>query len=276
MSIRGSLSRPLATAVATIALLGLFASDASALLIRNYSQSKHTRTGSSFIGAAYDFSGVALSGQITMLTRTWFYGANHLQPNGNKQFRDSNGTLYVRGVDSTAGARVTGTDIWIGKLTSPVPSTINPLPILWMSSYSDYVGLEFFMYGGSDVVGRNEVWRVGTRSGAAGTILESLYDNPGLGDDEATGIPGDSSRPSLTVVNGSLALLGSHYYMLQDEDLNPAGTGDTFARAYIDEINTIMGSENVTLTFIPEPTTLGLFGAGLLGVFLLRRRRRAA
>ena len=75
------------------------------------------------------------------------------------------------------------------------------------------------------------------------------------------------------VVNGSLALLGPHYFTGTLGDGTPA-SGDSFVPNYVSQINNLMGDESLTL--VPEPSTLLLLGAGLLAVGLRRRRRRAA
>ncbi len=71
-----------------------------------------------------------------------------------------------------------------------------------------------------------------------------------------------NSNFALQAINNIDLTAGSHTLMFLT--LNPLGGDET---AFVDNIN---------LTEVPEPATIALFGAGLIGFGLLYRRRRAA
>ncbi len=74
------------------------------------------------------------------------------------------------------------------------------------------------------------------------------------------GVPGFVVPPTFTPYDPNIG--GTYEFILS---LNEIGSGDLLAKAAID----------VVVTAIPEPGTLALFGIGLAGLGVMRRRRKA-
>jgi hypothetical protein len=110
------------------------------------------------------------------------------------------------------------------------------------------------------------------------------YNPPGttgsIGQDETYLQPGDSGGPSFAVVNGQLALLGEHYDISGYGNPNSDGSswsGDGFVPYYVNEIDSILPSNQQIAVVVPEPSSLALLAAlGAIGTGLAFVRRRLA
>lgn len=129
----------------------------------------------SFIGAGIDWSGIGRAtassggpGWATMISPSFFVTADHtvddVSMGAGKTLRFYANNNANSAVDRTiAEGWPLGNDLWLGRLTSPVPNTIHPFPILNIQNPADYVGQEIYVYGQSaDIYGnRAERQRLG-------------------------------------------------------------------------------------------------------------------
>ena len=174
----------------------------------------------------------------------------------------------------SGGQQIAGTDLWLGKLATPVDAAVNYYPILLHDTEAAYVGTELFNYGKPSLVGRNVIEGFSDfTEGSTGRVMIYDFDDNDVidvGGDETFLEGGDSGGPSFTVWNDRLALLGIHWFHDTDSLWE---SGETFVPAYIDDINAAMAGES--LTVVPEPTTLALWVVGLIGGFIAWRRRKS-
>jgi hypothetical protein len=274
-------------------LLSITASHANAALtIRGYDPAKHDRyvNDPAFIGASYDWSGVGHQGThwATMISPSYYLTAFHAGANGTISFDPDNVPGgQVTGTTSTL-TRVGTSDLYVGKLTTPVASNIVKYPILVLPSLSAYTGQTMFVVGqgatdgsGTDVqddrVGRNQIDQIvsATVSGTTGIATVWDYDlTGGTDDDEALTQPNDSGAPDFIVANGQLTLVGIRWFQTQvsEQDPTPNGSGSSFVPWYVNEIATIVAAGGESITVVPEPASLGVVLASSL-VLIARRRR---
>ena len=260
----------------------------------------------------------------TMISPTYFVSAwhDHPTPGQTVTFDVGNGptaTAYTYTVGSFGfqtsssgipGASYAGSDVWLGQLTSPVASNIAKYPVLTLPSLPDYDGLPIWTYGyGATGPGRVGKSNISSYSGSISSGINSYsgvtalngvytaetsmvmyfnyYANGGQqGPDECYLEGGDSGGPAFTVVNGSLAVLGTGFVNAVDLQLttppgeynvgiyNGAPSGDAFVPFYVSQLDAQMtGGEQIT-TVVPEPSVLALLLAascGLVGVVLRHR-----
>jgi hypothetical protein len=239
-----------------------------------------------FVGQPFDWSGVGQAGNgtwATMISPDYFVSAAHYHPGAGDvltfyEGNDPSGPSHQYTVSSWSyqtNYGGVGSDLWVGRLTTPIPSSahVTYYPILGLASNDDYVGRMIYVNGKPNRVGRNIIDRITTAqepdppaSPYKYTVaMEFDYSTTsGLGADECYLIGGDSGGPSFSAVGGQLALVGIHYYNAGTPgplDLGPI-SGDSFVPYYIDQLNANMGGEHVTV--VPEPTTIVLLLVAML------------
>jgi hypothetical protein len=269
------------------------------MIVQNFDAAKHHRfaNDSSFIGAAYDWSGVARASNgrwLTMISPTYFVTANHVYPADENSVifyenNDSSGNTITRTVISTT--RIGDTDIRIGHLDSAPGPTVAIYGIASNTtsasgfSTSTYNNREVFNVGLNNTGSGTTQFRVGRNlldgfvdlydDSALGDAITFGYDTApspqGLGDDETYLQGGDSAAPMFTTVNGELVLLGTNWAI---ESGSPNYSLTTFLPNYLPEIQSIVesGNESITLISVPEPSSALLLGLGG-GVLLFRKKR---
>jgi hypothetical protein len=275
------------------------------MTIRGFSAANNERfyTGTTppkaFIGEDYDWSGVGrkdvtgFSRWVTMISPSYFVSAMHYAPGiGGASVKffygnDPNGGFETRSVSERW--QIDGSDLCLGKLSSPVSSNVAKYPILDLPSLSDYNNRIIYTYGlsvewGSETattvrLGRNNIdpysFYDRTVEGTTGFCYLFDYDTTGgQGNDESRIDYGDSGGPSFTIVNGIPTLVGIHWFKGTLENGTPV-SGDTFIPNYIDDIKAKMfGSGESLQTLVPEPGAMMLLASGMLACFLWSFRRR--
>lgn len=236
----------------------------------------------SFQYDAYDFSGVgwdvaATARSVTLISDRHIVAALHNQPSNSVSFRDEFGVVHTYTVSSWSTMSnadypfLTGnSDLRVGTLSTSVASGINFYPLLDPSV--NPVGLNTLVYGQNGRIGEAPIVDLLAIevSGRQGVVLESQYAKAGGDPDDARGSDGDSGSPSFFISdNGQLILAGVHWAI--DEDVDNHYLYDTYASAYINQLNAVNGLM-VTTSMIPEPSTSLLMGLGVVS-FILRRRR---
>lgn len=257
-----------------------------------------------FLGQPFDWSGVGNTstsgaGQwATMISPSYFVSAAHYHPGPGASLtfftgNDPNGASHTYSVGATTfqgSYKGLPSDLWVGKLTSPIPTSdhITYYPIANLGGDSEYNNLPIFVYGVPNLIGRNAI-----DNGGIVDAPENVNDDPnlpvvkdtrsmqytyntgaaGVGADEAYLVTGDSGAPSFAIVDGSLALVGAHYYHSgTDSGANGDFSGDTFVPFYASQINAALTGSGEQVTLVPEPGTgVLLLGAGV--IFAGRRRR---
>ena len=252
-----------------------------------------------FLGQAFDWSGVGQAGNgtwATMISPDYFVSAAHYHPSDGDTLtfyegNDPSGPSHQFTVASWSyqtSYNGVASDLWLGKLTTPIPASdhIAYYPVLGLPSDDDYVGQMIYVNGKPNRVGRNVIDRITTAQEPdppaapyKNTVtMEYDYNTvSGLGADECYLIGGDSGGPSFVDANGQLALVGIHYYNGGTPGPVDIGliSGDSFVPYYVDQLNANMGGESVVVV-VPEPSTLVLLFAALLpAAWSALRRARA-
>jgi hypothetical protein len=200
---------------------------------------------------------------------------------------DPNGGFETRKVLS--GQQIAGSDLWLGKLETPVSSNVTKYPILELPNLSDYDDRIIYTYGLSVEqdhetattvrLGRNNIdpgaYYSQTVEGTSGICYLFDYDTTGgQGNNESYIHAGDSGGPSFTVVDGIPTLVGAHWFSATLTN-GTLVSGDTFIPYYIDNINAAMfGSGESLQVLVPEPGAMMLLASGMLACFLWSFRRR--
>lgn len=281
-----------------IALITALAPHAwAALALQNYDAASHHRFANdpSFIGADYDWSGVAHNssrGWVTRISDTYFITAHHRQAFGSFTFYENNDPLGPTSTVSTSGAwRIGSTDIVVGRFSASPGSSIATYSIAdeattqAMFATSSYYDTEAFVVGlnGIDQAAGTTSFRVGRNE------LDGFYDDAdfgfgvadlisydddrntpdSLGADEAYLQSGDSGAPTFITIGSSLVLTGIHL------GIDASSSYDSFLPNYIDEISAIVeaGGESLTLISpVPEPSSALMLILGSITLVTVRRR----
>lgn len=263
-----------------------------ALEIRNYSETRHLRfpdfpeapslnSNANSIARDIDLTGVGWYAQenrrqYTLVSPQHFVGANHFRPStsGQLKFVNRDGvtkTYEIGSLRSILNDNNEPTDLFIGTLESPVPASdlVSFQPFLSLAAEGNYQGQSLLFMGHRVASPKN--LRIG--SGTIGSFtnlgadpitsgapfnetraFQIVYSNIGFGGDDAFAQAGDSGSPSLVVVDGRGAIVGTHS-AVANASLNiglaqPGSTitYDTFIPHYIDELNAIMASDGYHMT----------------------------
>jgi hypothetical protein len=285
-----------------------FATAASTVL--NFSAAANDRYANNpaFVGSGFDFSGVGrdASGKWgVMLSPTVFIGANHHAPSGSLVFYPGNNPSATPvTISISSGQALGGSDLYIGRLSSPIPSYITSygylgIPLTEAGFYSSAVAdLPAFMggisvsgnaYGGAvtnQVIGTNRIeafFEDVTADGASGVsdVLVTVANQPG---DSMFGFStttfetqlngGDSGSP-LLVISGANLLVAGTALGVGTGDIDPgAGVAARGFSAY-----TYTGSyapliqNYIAISAVPEPA-VSIFPAILAFAMIHRERRR--
>ncbi len=285
-----------------VCVLGLVPARA-AMEILSYAPQLHDRfyagadpAADNALRGADDWSGVGLSTGTrwgTMVSPSFFLSANHWAPGVGAQmefYPDNSGTSpVIRTVD--AGQRLGTSDLWLGHLSSPVPSSINTYPV-YIDLGTGFLGTEVWVFGldetggtTSQRIGRNVIDDVG--SATVGGVPDQevfLFDYDRIpaevGGDESLLIAGDSGGPEFALIDGTFYLAGINYFQYVDYvSPDPDGSGASRVSAYISQINSAMGTMSALgerLTVVPEPALPMLLTVGVTALALCRPRRRPA
>jgi hypothetical protein len=249
-----------------------------------------------FIGSSLNLSGVGWSAanpdvSITMISSQYFVGAAHYMPavGTTLEFEGTDHLLYTATVASYQALNYTGTggaqssDLSVGRLTTPLPAAVTPMPIFYAgvtnisdpASFDAYDGVSLFNYGRTARMGTNTVSGFTEYSFSSGpaTNIGLLY-TQGAGAGSTLLQSGDSGSPTIAYEDGVYGLIGT----ASGVDTPDALSADAFVSytPYVDQLETILGTDGQSLTFaiVPEPGTI-LFGFALLGICASRRTRRA-
>jgi hypothetical protein len=248
-----------------------------------YPSSPVENTSVSFLGNGYDLSGVGWNPgnptqSFAMISDEYFVYANHYGPGASLNFYSPTlGTVVNYGVGAAYNFTFNGqtSDFAVGRLSSALDPAhgIASYPVLDLPFTTDYLGLPALLYGNGPG---------GPRLGANTADIVLPYNFPGGTGDDSYGIgysynsslpgdskfeSGDSSSPTFTVWNGSLALLGTHS-VVGTIGLTEYSV-DNLIAVYLDQ----MTAQNIDFSVVPEPSRALFLLAGACA--LLRRRHRA-
>ena len=266
----------------------------ASMWVQTYSAARHYRF---YAGAdpdntlrnANNWSGVGLSDGTrwgTLVSPSFILSAAHWSPGLATMtfYPDNTGANAVtRTVD--AAWQVSGTDLWVGHLSSAAPSNIAYYPV-----YADipeaFLNHEVWVFGldsgggtTNQRIGRNIIDWVGTQTGpwVFGPVLEFAYNTSGpfwVGGDEQVLVSGDSGGPEFALIDGTFYLAGINYYNWDASDGGlPEGSGGTRVSALISQVNAFMAPYGEQLTVVPEPVGLMLLAA-TFALPALRRPKR--
>jgi hypothetical protein len=280
-----------------------FTETSSALEIRSYSASRHERfsgfpgtpvgnSNTNFIARNVDLTGVGwyvqeTRRQYTLVSPKHFVGANHFRPavNGQLRFVDQDGiirTYEIGSTNSILNDEGQPSDLFLGTLEEVIPDSdkVSFQPFLSLATEGNYQGQNILFMGHRLAAPKNLRIGAGTIGSftdfgddpiTSGSSINStrafqiVYSNIGFGADDAYAESGDSGSPSLVVVDGQGALVGTHTAVANASiNIGLAAPGtivtyDTFVPHYIDELNAIMEIDGYHMTrAVPEaskPTT---------------------
>jgi hypothetical protein len=238
----------------------------------------------SFIGSGYNWSGVGrgintvtnvdVGSWGTMISPSYFISANHFSPSavGANALRFYYTNSAAGGFEDhtfAAVGRISNSDLWLGKLDTPVSKSIAKYPIVSMPGAS-YGGLPITIFGlSSPYPGTATSMRLGTNNidvhnginggtpvtsttveGTTGYTYTFDY-TANAGGGEAKLQVGDSAAPNFYFVNGSMpAVIGINWYSL----LSPDGSGSTAVPKYL---NALQAAMNEPLTIVKNSPVLG-------------------
>lgn len=288
-------------------LFGKFAS--ADIQIDGYTDASNDRftNSGSFVLAGFNLSGVgqvsSVTGQgqwATLISPNVVISAWHYAPPTNATVNfyldnDPGSTPVMRTVTSI-NTRVGGTDIWLGVLNSPVTGAtyygISDEELTGppgggtgnITSAGSFQGSNSYMFGRSpkanaawldQAIGRNLVygyWENVVFNGDDNDSLILEYNastDPEYVQYESHFRVGDSGGPFFIERNGSLVLLGTNGFVLEDDSKRIVASGVNYVGNQAGAIRNF-----IQLNAVPEPGS-GLLLCGLLAIGAVWQRRRA-
>lgn len=300
----------------------LSAPSRGAITLQSFDADSHNRFNDSptFAGSPFDWSGVGQTSSHvsafgaywgTIISPSYFVSANHYRPPVGSTLRfylgnDSSGAGFEERTVLNGWQIVNDTfgpsDLWLGKLSSPVSAAVAKYPILSLPSLANYNSLTISTFGLStdDIdgnraddqrLGRNNIdpGTIGTYNltgaGLPGVVANASFtydfDNPGgVGADESLLQLGDSGGPSFVLaglLGDTPAIVGTH----TAQTGVPVGSLDTFVPFYTTDIFNRINTNGdwatdsfAVVTAVPEPGALAFLGtAVVIGGSVVARRR---
>lgn len=204
----------------------LFANSIDLTAIPVYSSSYDTR-----------FNGVLVAPDILIQ-------ANHMKSTGTIYFVDDSNVTTSRTI--TGGTAISGTDIYVAKLNSPVASGINPMPVLTSDVVPSKITTNA-MFSAFKIpvlhTNRFRTLKIGSMSGSYTQTfyVSTPFANSSFYSWHTTPSSGDSGSPAFVVIDGQPVLVGTWYTKYAVSNV----------KNYISEINsaiTSLGSANSLTT----------------------------
>lgn len=165
--------------------------------------------------------------------------AGHSHPSGVMHFVKNDNTTVARTI--TSGMSISGTDIWVAKLDSNVPSGINPCKIFSSTAFANSISTTSLAYAQPQVIFTNQsrILRVGKINYATNfsSYVNIIRDTVNYNDWYSQPCCGDSGSPAFAIVNGEAVVLGVWYTTFSVPNLS----------SYITQINAAaatLGSSN--------------------------------
>ena len=239
----------------------------------------------SFIGSAYNWSGVGrgintvanvdVGSWGTMISPSYFISASHFSPsvvgaNALRFYYTNNPNGGFEDHTFTSVGSIGNSDLWLGKLNTPVSSNVAKYPVVSLTPDSAYGGLPLFIFGlSSSYPGNATSMRLGTNhidlqnglnngppvipANIANTTGYAYTFNytTGAGWGEAKLQAGDSGAPNFYLVNGNMpAVIGINWFALT----SPDGSGSTAVPKYLTGLQAAM---NESLTIVKTTAVRG-------------------
>ncbi len=263
----------------------------------------------SFIAANFNLSGIGQTNSgrwATAISRNVVITAFHFAPGiGSTINFYSNNNPNTAPVTSTlaSGTRVGSTDLYLGVLSQPLPSSISSFAFVQQSlvgpgpvgntstivSAGSLQGLNTYMFGRSpgvyaasqdQAVGRNLITGYSENVRFNGTDNDSIMmidDNfptqsPDFVQHEAYFQGGDSGGPTFVEINGELVLLGTNAFIFNGTDSQNIpfrGSGVNYTGNQAAFINNF-----IAISAVPEPSSLLLIAVATASVPASRMFRR--
>lgn len=267
--------------LATILLLATH-SPLFALVIRTFDPSVHFRfTGfpespqinPTFLNATgnpatlLDLTGVGWSDedpnrQLTLVSPRHFVGANHYRPAvGSKVVLLSPGNVVqsytIASISSVPNDNNTPSDLYLGELTQDIPAAtgIRPLPYLNVITEAEFVGKPIVVLGRTARGGRGTIGGLSNFNSGVQTRACTFTYNTSIGqNDDAYCEIGDSGSPSLAIVLGKPALVGTHTAIFTVG--GSITTYDTLVPHYAPVLNTLMEPAGYHMIKFTPPVTI--------------------
>ncbi len=276
-------------------VVGWTAPSQAALTVNGYSAARHDRFANSpsFIGAAYDWSGVgqtAGGAWGTLISPSFAITATHALPGIGQAMRFYQTNSAASFVESTVLRTIPITQIGLGAVSDlsliqfSSPTTgLAIYPVIAPPTPASLLGSEIFVMGRADTaspasmrLGKNVIDAYLPNFAGVNLGDTILFDYNTSTPDEALLVGGDSGGPSFVINAGTLALVGIHSFVYPDQPPF-AGSGDTLVSSFITELNRAIAATGSleSVTAVPEPSSLVLL-LGAAGLCYRQRHRAVA